>query len=334
MFCVTCHPLIDSCSRPSPQCRCRFEKGAAAKAARADARPTLDRLPPHALDMEQSGVLGCQLLSPNECVAEVIEKLKGVGIEAHYDLRHQTIQAELFEMPDQRVPIELVTVMQRLKDKQLLEQIGGIAYLRRSCRIQCQARRILSYYLEIVQAQKTALRRMIATCTDVVGRVYDYEGDVETLPMDDVEKEILRINESRAQTGNGPGDDKGTGGQGDLDGGKLFQPQGRVERHRNGLPGFGPDDGRFARQRNDCDRGAAFDGQNVAGDEHRGARGAGAKFAGRSFLAGNVGGILGAADDVFDCAREFAEHPRRIYERIRFSKIDERGGAGWRRRNC
>ncbi|MGH7988646.1 MAG: DnaB-like helicase N-terminal domain-containing protein, partial [Limisphaerales bacterium] len=87
----------------------------------------LDRLPPHALDMEQ-GVLGCQLLSPNECVGEVVEKLRGDGVEVHYDLRHQTIQAELIEMFDNRIPIDVITLQQRLKDKQLLEQIGGIAY--------------------------------------------------------------------------------------------------------------------------------------------------------------------------------------------------------------
>jgi replicative DNA helicase len=158
--------------------------------------PKLDRLPPHALDMEQ-GVLGCQLLSPNECVGEVIEKLKGTGVEAHYDLRHQTIQAELFEMYDSRIPIDVITLQQRLKDKQLLEQIGGIAYLAQ-LQDSVPSAANLSYYLEIVQ-EKFLLRRMIATCTDVVGRVYDYEGEVETL-LDEVEKEILRINESRAQT--------------------------------------------------------------------------------------------------------------------------------------
>ena len=160
----------------------------------------LDRLPPHDLDMER-GVLGCQLLSPNECVGQVIEKLKGTGVEAHYDLRHQTIQAELFEMYDSRLPIELVTVMQRLKDKQLLEQIGGIAYLAQ-LQDSVPSAANLSYYLEIVQ-EKFLLRRMIATCSEVVVRVYDYEGDVETL-LDDVEKEILRINESRAQTSTSP----------------------------------------------------------------------------------------------------------------------------------
>ncbi|MEJ0091777.1 MAG: replicative DNA helicase [Limisphaerales bacterium] len=146
--------------------------------------------------MEQ-GVLGCQLLSPNECIGQVIEKLKGTGIEAHYDLRHQTIQTELFEMYDNRIPIDIITLQQSLKDKGLLDQIGGIAYLSQ-LQDSVPSAANLSYYLEIVQ-EKFLLRRMISTCTDVVGRVYDYEGDVETL-LDEVEKEILRINESRAQS--------------------------------------------------------------------------------------------------------------------------------------
>src|SRR5450432_3944150 len=187
--------MIDSIS-DSAGAAADLKKARRQKAARGDARPTLDRLPPHALDMEQ-GVLGCQLLSPNECVGEVIEKLKGTGVEVHYDLRHQTIQTELFEMYDNRIPIDVITLQQRLKDKQLLEQIGGIAYLSQ-LQYSVPSAANLSYYLEIVQ-EKYLLRRMISTCTDVVGRVYDYEGDVETL-LDEVEQEILRINESRAQS--------------------------------------------------------------------------------------------------------------------------------------
>jgi replicative DNA helicase len=37
---------------------------------------------------------------------------------------------------------------------------------------------------------------MIHTCTEVVGRVYDFEGEVDSL-MDEVERDILRISESR-----------------------------------------------------------------------------------------------------------------------------------------
>src|SRR6185503_479667 len=53
--------------------------------------------------------------------------------------------------------------------------------------------------LEIV-LEKFLLRKMIQTCTDVVGRVYDYEGEVDAL-LDEVERDVLRISESRAQGG-------------------------------------------------------------------------------------------------------------------------------------
>ena len=153
----------------------------------------IDRLPPHDVDMER-GVLGCQLISPNECVGQVIDKLKGTAVEAHYDLRHQTIQAELLEMYDQRIPIDVLTLQRRLKDKQLLEQVGGIAYLAGLPDAVPSAAN-LSYYTDIVQ-EKFLLRKMIHTCTDVVGRVYEFEGEVDML-MDEVERDILRISESR-----------------------------------------------------------------------------------------------------------------------------------------
>jgi len=47
--------------------------------------------------------------------------------------------------------------------------------------------------------EKYLLRRMIRTCTEVVGRVYDYEGEIDVL-MDEVERDILRISESRVQS--------------------------------------------------------------------------------------------------------------------------------------
>jgi replicative DNA helicase len=155
----------------------------------------VDRLPPHSLECEM-GVLGCVLLSPNECMGECIEKLK-VGAEAFYDLRHQTIFNALVEMFDQRQAIDVITLQQRLKDKQLLEQVGGIAYLS-SLPDAVPSAANLSYYLDFVQ-EKYLLRRMIHICTDVVGRVYDFEGEVDAL-MDEVERDILRISEARVET--------------------------------------------------------------------------------------------------------------------------------------
>jgi replicative DNA helicase len=156
----------------------------------------VDRLPPHSLEAEM-GVIGCALLSPNECIGECIEKLKDDGHEAFYDLRHQTIYGMLATMFNERTPVDVITLQQRLKDKQLLEQIGGIAYLA-SLQDSVPSAANLSYYLEIVR-EKHLLRRMIQTCTQAVADIYEFEGEVEAL-LDEVEKNILRVNESRVQS--------------------------------------------------------------------------------------------------------------------------------------
>jgi replicative DNA helicase len=160
----------------------------------ASTAPNVDRLPPHSPEAEQ-GVLGCVLLSPNDCMGQCIEKLR-VGEEVFYDLRHQTIFKALSDMYDSREAIDVITLQQRLKDSQLLEQVGGIAYLSVLPDTVPSAAN-LTYYLDIVR-EKYLLRKMIHVCTDVVGRVYDYEGEVDAL-MDEVERDILRISEARVQ---------------------------------------------------------------------------------------------------------------------------------------
>ncbi len=156
---------------------------------------SIDRLPPHSVEAEQ-GVLGCALLDPNQCIGECIEKLKDDGKSAFYDLRHQTIYETLAEMFNARQPVDLITVQQNLKDRQLLDQVGGIAYLSQLQDAVPSAAN-LSYYLDIVR-EKYLLRKLIQTCSAVVGRIYDFEGDVEEL-LDEVEKDILHVNESREQ---------------------------------------------------------------------------------------------------------------------------------------
>ncbi len=154
--------------------------------------PKLDRLPPHSIEAEQ-GVLGCVLLSPNDCMGECIEKLKP-GDLVFYDLRHQTLFQALTEMYDQKQAIDLITVQQWLRNKQQLEGVGGLAYLSTLPDAVPSAAN-LPYYLEIV-LEKYLLRKMVQTCTEVVGRVYDYEGEVDAL-LDEVERDILRISEDR-----------------------------------------------------------------------------------------------------------------------------------------
>src|ERR1051326_1274644 len=154
----------------------------------------VERLPPHSTEAEQ-GVLGCALLSPNDSLGECIQKLKA-GSEVFEDRRHRTINETMVEMYDQKQPIDLITIQQRLKDRQQLEGVGGLAYLSSLPDVVPSAAN-LDYYLGIVR-DKHILRRMIATCTEVVGRVYEHEGEVDAL-LDEVERDVLRISEARVE---------------------------------------------------------------------------------------------------------------------------------------
>jgi replicative DNA helicase len=154
----------------------------------------VDRLPPHSIEAEQ-GVLGCALQAPNECLGETIERFRG-GSEVFYDLRHRTIYEALVEMFEHKEAIDLITLPQRLKDRQQLEAVGGLSYLA-SLPDAVPSAANLGYYAEIVR-EKHLLRRMIAACTGVVARVYEHEGEVDAL-LDEVERDILRISEARVE---------------------------------------------------------------------------------------------------------------------------------------
>ena len=163
------------------------------RASAASGPAKLDRLPPHSVEAEQ-GVLGSIMLDPAE-MGMCIETLK-VGSEVFYDLRHQTIYDALLAMYDARESIDIITLQQHLKDKQLLEQVGGITYLSSLPDLSPSAAN-LAYYIEIVR-EKYLLRKVIQVCTGVVTRVYDQEGEVDQL-LDEVERDVLRLSESRVQ---------------------------------------------------------------------------------------------------------------------------------------
>src|ERR1051325_1478730 len=155
-----------------------------------------DRLPPHSIEAEQ-GVLGCVLLSPNDCMGVCIEKFKR-GSEVFYDMRHQALFDTLAEMYDKKELIDPIVLQQYLKDRNQLEALGGMPYI--AGLMNCvPSAASLEYYIEIVR-EKYILRKMIQTCTGAVARVYDHQGEVDGL-LDEVERDVLQIAEERVSMG-------------------------------------------------------------------------------------------------------------------------------------
>ncbi len=172
-----------------------FKKSRRRKQAPAVDLSKLDRLPPHSLEAEQ-GVLGCMLLAPNDSIGVCLEKLKK-GAESFYDLRHQMLYDLLVTTYDKKEPIDLITISQNLRDNKQLEAVGGVAYLS-SLMDAVPSAANLPYYADIVK-EKHLLRRVISTFTQTVANVYEFEGEIDKF-LDEVEREVLKINEEREIT--------------------------------------------------------------------------------------------------------------------------------------
>src|SRR3972149_9207011 len=84
----------------------------------------LIRIPPHSNEAEES-VLGALLLDKDAIIA-VAELLDASDF---YDERHKAIFESCVELFEERVPIDVLTVADRLKKQKLLKKVGGAGYL-------------------------------------------------------------------------------------------------------------------------------------------------------------------------------------------------------------
>jgi replicative DNA helicase len=162
--------------------------------------PKIDRLPPHSIEGEQ-GVLGCIMLSPKDCIGESIEKLTA-GPEMFFDLRHQTLYQALVEMYDESTHIDLITLQQRLKDRKLLDGVGGLAYLA-ALPDTVPTAAGMEYYIDIV-VEKYLLRKMLQTCASISSRIYENEGWDVTELIDEAQRDVLAVTIDGGKTSTPP----------------------------------------------------------------------------------------------------------------------------------
>src|SRR5229473_8436251 len=148
----------------------------------------IHRTPPHSVEAEQ-GVLGSMLISPREIIAECVEK---INEEYFYVPAHQTIYSVLVDLWNAGQAIDLITFTQVLRDRNLLETVGGAALVTSLFTFVPTAANV-GYYLEIVR-DKYILREIIVASTISVRRAYEEQDEVNTL-LDEVESRILRVGE-------------------------------------------------------------------------------------------------------------------------------------------
>src|SRR2546423_1572928 len=150
----------------------------------------IHRTPPHSVDAEQ-GVLGSMLISPRETIAECVEK---INEDYFYVPAHRTIYDVLVELWNAGQAIDLITFTQVLRDRHLLDSIGGAAFVTSLFTFVPTAANV-QYYLEIVR-DKYILREIISAGTESVRRAYEEQDEVNNL-LDEVEQRIFAVGEDR-----------------------------------------------------------------------------------------------------------------------------------------
>lgn len=152
-----------------------------------------DRIPPQNIEAEMA-VLGAILLD-SDALITVMERISG---EDFYRASHQHVFESMLELAQQDEPVDLVTLTARLQDKKQLEDIGGVSYLAQLANAVPTAANV-DYYAQIVE-EKSMLRRLIRTATQIVSSGYASEDDVAML-LSDAEKRILEISQRRSGSG-------------------------------------------------------------------------------------------------------------------------------------
>jgi replicative DNA helicase len=152
-----------------------------------------DRTLPHDLDAEKS-VLGAILIN-NQAFNQAAEVIDAGDF---YRDAHRRIFEKMVGLTDRGNPVDLLTLKDELGRSGELDEVGGPAYISaltdgvpRSANVE--------YYARIVK-EKSTLRRLIQSATDVLGRAYDAEEDADNL-LDEAERAIFQIAEHRLRSG-------------------------------------------------------------------------------------------------------------------------------------
>lgn len=144
-----------------------------------------DKLPPQSIEAEQS-LLGCLMIDKN-AIVKVADFL--VPKDFYRKPNQEIYQAcrELFEKGE---PIDFLSVSNRLKEKGVLEEIGGASYLTELINTVPTASHTFNY-AKIVQ-RKRILRDLIDASHEIESLGYDEAQEPEAL-LDQAEKRIFSI---------------------------------------------------------------------------------------------------------------------------------------------
>jgi replicative DNA helicase len=143
------------------------------------------RIPPQSIEAEQA-LLGSVMLRP-DAIYEIIDFITP---KAFYADRHALIFDTMLELFTKRTPIDLLSLSSRLKEKNVLDQIGGASYLTELVNVVPSSTNI-KHYAEIIQ-KKSMMRRLIEASEYIAQLGFDEASELEDI-LDRAEKQVYDI---------------------------------------------------------------------------------------------------------------------------------------------
>ncbi|MFV1951447.1 MAG: replicative DNA helicase [Nitrospinota bacterium] len=150
---------------------------------------SFQKLPPQNLESEQS-VIGAILIE-NESLPKSLEI---INEEDFYRGTHKKIFSAMKELFEKNEPIDLMTLTDKLRKRNELEDIGGIDYLSSLEETIPTATNVV-YHCKIVK-EKAILRSLISVSNEIIGQSYEDNEDVDSI-LDNAEKSIFEISEKK-----------------------------------------------------------------------------------------------------------------------------------------
>ena len=148
----------------------------------------IGKIPPQAIDIEQV-VLGAMMLE-KEALNDTINIITK---ESFYDPRHQFIYGAMHDLFANTMPVDLITVTDRLQKNGELEAAGGVAYIAQlTNRVASSAH--IEFHSRII-AEKFIKRELIKVSSEIIRDAYDETIDVFEL-MNKAESNLFQIAES------------------------------------------------------------------------------------------------------------------------------------------
>jgi replicative DNA helicase len=143
------------------------------------------KIPPQSLESEMA-VLGAILQRP-DCLYDVTDVLAAA---AFYSARNRIVYETILELAGKSVPIDSVSVLERLKEVGLIERAGGAAYLGELMDFVPNTANIKHYCETIIK--KKIMRDLLEAADHVTGLGYDEAKDLTEI-LDQAEKKIFDV---------------------------------------------------------------------------------------------------------------------------------------------